>query len=364
MLKGKGFLIWQIPRCEGGDATKIAEVAKAANYTHIVIKIADGTYPYNINSTTKKDMVPAVANALRAKGIEVWGWHYIYGNNPTGEASIAAQRVKGLNLNGYVIDAEIEFQQPGMDKAATTFMSALRKSLPSTPIALCSFRYPSYHPQFPWSAFLDKCDYNMPQVYWQESHNAGAQLTRSFNEFQTLKPVRPYIPMGPMYGASGWSPSASEVLEFMNTAISLNISGANFFTWDYRSRYPAVWNTIAAYPWSSGNTNLDIPEKFIAAMNSKDPQKVAALYTSEAIRIAKRGIIQGQTNLLDHYKTMLNTTLPNGEYKLSGKSGSGASRHFTWTCTAASGKVTDGYDTVGIVGDKIIYHFSYYTIQQ
>ena len=169
--------------------------------------------------------------------------------------------------------------------------------------------------------------------------------------------------MGPMYGASGWSPSATEVLEFLNTAISLNISGVNFFTWDYRTRYPAVWNTIASYPWTTTNPSLDVPENFVAALNTKDAQKVANLYSSEAIRISKRGVTQGQANLLDHYKTLMNTTLPNGVYQLTGKSGSGAYRHFTWTCSAASGKVTDGYDTIGIIDKKIAYHFSYYTIQ-
>jgi len=32
-LKGKGFFIWKIPDCEGGNAASIAAVAKAAGYS-------------------------------------------------------------------------------------------------------------------------------------------------------------------------------------------------------------------------------------------------------------------------------------------------------------------------------------------
>ncbi len=114
-----------------------------------------------------------IVQALHAINLQVFGWHYVYGENPSGEARIAIQRVKELGLDGYVIDAEVEYMQPGKDAAARQFMAALRDALPSLPIALCSFRFPSYQPNFPWQAFLEKCDLNMPMVYWVQAHNAG-----------------------------------------------------------------------------------------------------------------------------------------------------------------------------------------------
>jgi len=42
-LVGKGFYIWKISRCEGGDVQAIATVAAQAGLTHILVKIADGT---------------------------------------------------------------------------------------------------------------------------------------------------------------------------------------------------------------------------------------------------------------------------------------------------------------------------------
>ena len=68
-LTGKGMMIWKIPSCEEGNPSKIASVAKAAGFTHVLIKIADGTYSYNINRTTNIDLVPPVVSALKAQGL-------------------------------------------------------------------------------------------------------------------------------------------------------------------------------------------------------------------------------------------------------------------------------------------------------
>jgi hypothetical protein len=72
-LTGKGMMIWKIPNCEGGDASKIASLAQTANFSHVLIKIADGSVAYNRDKTTGADLIPAVVSALRAKGIGVYG---------------------------------------------------------------------------------------------------------------------------------------------------------------------------------------------------------------------------------------------------------------------------------------------------
>ena len=109
-LQGKGMMIWMIPRAENGDAEAIANVAKAAGLSHVLIKIADGPYAFNVDKTTKVDLIPPVAKALKAKGIQVWGWHYVYAYSPLAEADQAIQRVNELQLDGYIIDAEREFK--------------------------------------------------------------------------------------------------------------------------------------------------------------------------------------------------------------------------------------------------------------
>jgi hypothetical protein len=362
-LQGKGFMIWQISRCEGGNANAIAAAAQSAGLTHVLIKIADGIYSFNIDQNTKIDLVPPVVQALRAKGIQVWGWHYVYGYNPTGEAQIAVQRVNQFNLDGYVIDAEAEYKLPGRDVAARKFMDVLRQGIPNTPVALCSYRFPTLHPQLPWKDFLDRCDYNMPQVYWQAAHNPGAQLLRCVREFQAIAPFRPITPTGPVYKAGDWMPTPADVVEFLDTAKSLNLSAANFFEWYYaRNIMRPVWDSIAAYPWAPYPTPIDAPQQYINALNAHDPTRVTGLYTPTGIHITAAQSVQGTEALKTWYTTFFNQTLPNASFTLTGSSGTGNSRHFTWNATSSKGKVLNGNDTLGLQNGKIAYHYSFFSV--
>ena len=136
-LLGKGFYIWQIPRCEGGNPAAIAATAKAAGLSHVLIKIADGSeWAYNYDIERGIDLVPPVLDALKQEGIEVWGWHYIWGKNPRGEARLAIRRARELGIDGYVIDAETEFKQEGMKAAAKVYMRELRAGLRNISIGL------------------------------------------------------------------------------------------------------------------------------------------------------------------------------------------------------------------------------------
>jgi len=91
----------------------------------------------------------------------------------------------------------------------------------------------------------------MPQVYWLHAHNADEQLTRCVNEFRAMVPFRPIIPVGAAYKEFGWQPTSSEVLDFLQTAQSLNLSATNFYSWDScRAYLPEVWKAIHDYPWS------------------------------------------------------------------------------------------------------------------
>lgn len=361
-LQGKGFMIWQIPRCEGGVPSAIASTARSAGFTNVLIKIANGINPYNIDSNAV-DLVSPVVQALRAVGMQVWGWHYVYGNDPVGEARIAVTRVQQLSLDGYIIDAEQEYKEAGKEDSAKTFMSQLRSSLPSTPIALSSYRYPNLHPELPWKAFLDKCDYNMPQVYWEQAHNAGEQLRQSVTRFQAISPFRPIIPTGPVYGSSSsWCATPSEILEFMNTAKSLNLTSVNFFSWDYRSSLSSLWDVIANYNWASPPVTPDMPIQLINAMNTHDPNTVTALYKSDAVHITAAQTVQGTTAIKNWYNTLFTQSLTNATFTVTGITGSGNSRHFTWTATSSSGTVRNGSDTMGIVNGKITYHYSFFTV--
>jgi hypothetical protein len=361
-LSGKGFFIWKVPSAENGNPTYITNAAVNANLSHVLIKIADGIALSNYDTAKKIDYVAPVVTALRAKGIQTWGWHYVYGDDPLREARLAAQRVSELSLNGYVIDAEIQYKQPGKSTAAKSFMTELRRYLPNTPVALSTYRYPSYHMEFPFNSFLEKCDLAMPQVYWEQAHNADAQLLRCIQEYRTLVLPRPVIPTGPTYKVGSWSPVVKDIKKFLNTAVSQNLPAVNFFSWDEcRRDLSTIWNTIAAYNYNTAPV-LDFPDQFIAALNTRNSDTITAFYESTAVQITPARTIQGLDSIRSWYNGLFSQVLPNAVFTLTGSSGTGSTRHINWNCTSSRGTIQNGSDTFGMSNDKIIYHYSYYKL--
>jgi hypothetical protein len=361
-LQGKGYFVWRIPYCENGDVTAIANLAQQSNFTHVLVKVADGAYSYNIDSNGV-DLVPPLVQALHARGIECFGWHYIYGDYPTNEADKAIQRINQLNLDGYALDVEAEYKQPGKDAAAHTFMTRMRNALPNFPIALCSYRFPTYHPQVPWTEFLERCDTNMPQVYWVQAHNPGEQLVRCVQEFQAMSPYRPIIPVGSAYVQSTWAPTMSDILDFLQTAQSLNLSAANFWEWsNTRRNLPDIWNLIHDYPWSAVPPPPDITQQYINALNTHNPDSVVILYSSTAVHVNSARTIQGTVAVRAWYQSLFNQILPNATFVHTGFSGSDSTRHFTWTATSTAGNVYNGNDTFGLINNQIAYHYTSFTI--
>lgn len=359
--QGKGFFIWRIPNCEKGDAQRIADLAHEAQLTHVLIKVAESNHSYNVYEGV--DLVPAVARKLQERGIDVWGWHYIRGENPIGEANKAIERVQTLQLDGYVLDAEGPYKQRGKAAPAKKFMTRLREGLPDTPVALSSYRFPSYHPQLPWREFLEGCDFVMPQVYWMFSHNAGEQLARCVREFQAMTPTRPIIPTGAAFKEHGWKPTTAEIVDFLETAQRLNLPAANLYSWDScRANLLDIWKVIHDYDWFPEATPGDITAQYIEVLNTKDPDQIVKLYNPNAVHITAARTVQGYKAMGIWYQALFFSLLPNANFTLTGYSGTGSSRHLTWTATSDMGAVHNGNDIFGLYKGKITYHYSFFTI--
>ncbi len=325
-LQGKGFFTFLLRECEGGDPVKIVQAAQSAGLSHVLVKIADGVNAFGIDATG--DYTAPVVAALRAAGIAVWGWHYVYGNSPAAEATIAISRTQALNLDGYVVDAEEEYKAAGKETAARQFMTAVRSAL-TCPIALSSYRFPNYHPELPWATFLEKCDLHMPQVYWEQATNAGGQLRESKRQCDALPNARPYVPTGAAYGTPPvWNPTTAEITDFLTTAKALGLDAVNFFDWDYcKANLPDLWPVIADFDWpapsqvhedSGGTVNnggIAPPDpqtaSFLAALTGRQPAQAAALYDLSAAHVRGNILCKSNAAVLGDY-TALFRSLPAG----------------------------------------------------
>jgi len=358
-LTGKGYYIWKVNYCENGDPIRITDLAKKANLSHVLVKVADGAFPYNIDNDTGFDYARSVIKKLQAANIAVWGWHYVYGTYPDQEAEIAVKRTLELGLDGFVVDAESDYEDPSKAPAASRYMNILRSNLGSLPIALSSFRYPSYHAKFPWRNFLERCDYNMPQVYWIHAHNnAGEQLRRCVNEFKNLQPFRPIIPTGPAYKEHGWIPYESEIIEFMQVAKNLNLSAVNFWYWEgCRRDTPHFWELVKGFQYDTQVREASFPERYVTALNSGNPNGVVDFYTNDAIHIHSEGAVQGRNEILNLIDSLLND-YPNVDFALLSQSHSNNIYNFHWNALNNEGTQIEGRNTVGLVNNKIDFHYS------
>lgn len=366
ILQGKGMYLWRIARVEDGDPNAIARVAKEAGLSHVLIKVADGRTSYNIDWDNQIDLVPPLVDALRARGVSPWGWHYIYGREPVTEARKSIERVKQFELDGFIVNAEKEFKFSGMDVAAEAYMRELRRGLPNTPIGLSTYRYPSYHRPLPFETFLEYCDINMPQVYWVQSTNPGAQLLKSLREYQNLRVVREYFPTGAAYAEHGWSATPQQVTAFLQAVRQEELNGCNFWAWYWaRANDSALWNPVKEFEWPTPGSEqpMDIAIRYLDAINSRDPVQIASLYSSNAVHVTGQRTLQGSQAILGWYNQLLNSNLLNANFQITGTGQNDNIRTLTWTATSSTGRVLDGKDSLGIKDDKIAYHYSFFTVQ-
>ena len=246
-VKGKGFYIWQVWNCFDGDTGAIVAAAKELKLGHVLVKIADGAGTYNGN-------VRPLIQAFQAAGVEVWGWQYIYGYRPLSESATAYQRIQETGVTGFVVNAEVEFKAAGKALAAEQYMIDLRGRVGNDfPLALSTYRYPTYHREFPFEKFLKYCDYNMPQVYWLLAYNPVQQLERCMNEYAEFEYELPMIPTGPAWRMGDWTPRPQDLQDFMQAAQFNGMQAANFWDWQHAQNIPDVWGAIRDYDWPIEN---------------------------------------------------------------------------------------------------------------
>jgi peptidoglycan hydrolase-like protein with peptidoglycan-binding domain len=229
---GNGMWIWQLANSDGGDPVAIAARAHAAGVSTVFVKSSDGT-------TQWAQFNPALVQALHANGMRACAWQYVYGSDPTGEASLGTNAV----LDGadcLVIDAEKQYE--GRYAAAQQYIQALRAAIgPSYPLGLTSYPYVDYHPRLPYSVFLGPggAQANLPQVYWKAIGGTVDAVSA-----HTLAHNRLYgaaiAPLGQTYD----EPPPEDIERFRSLWSGYGSRGMSWWSW--QSTGPDGWAALTA----------------------------------------------------------------------------------------------------------------------
>jgi peptidoglycan hydrolase-like protein with peptidoglycan-binding domain len=240
-LEDRAVWIWDLHSSAGGDPAAIAQQAHGAGVGSVFIKAADGATPL-------AQFTPGLVATLRADGLYVCAWVYVYGDHPALEARASLGAVDD-GAQCLIVDAEAEYQ--GRYWAAQTYLRVVRAAGgESYPLALASFPYVNEHPNFPYSVFLGPggAQFNLPQMYWQDiGTSIDSVFAKTFVDNRIYG--RTIIPVGQLFG----TPTPSEVVRFRDLTVAYGAPGISWWDW--------AWTT-QMHMWDSVNALLNTPTHF------------------------------------------------------------------------------------------------------
>ena len=227
---GRSMWIWYLAKSDGGSVPAMITRAHAAGVVTLIIKSSDGAHYWSQFS-------PGLVRELRAGGLHVCAWQYVYGSEPVAEADTGARAVEA-GAECLIIDAEAEYE--GRYASAASYLRELRRRVGRNyPLGLASFPYVDYHPAFPYSVFLGPggAQFDMPQMYWVDiGSSVGTVFRHTYTDNRIYR--RPISPLGQTYG----SPAVDEIQLFRGLAVRYGAPGISW--WDY------AWTSAAGF-WSA-----------------------------------------------------------------------------------------------------------------
>jgi hypothetical protein len=141
--------------CDGGDLDRIASRLKGAGCTGVLLKAFDGGYWFDQGLTFRD-----VCRGLKARGVSVAGWGYLYGHEPAREAQRAIETANHGEADLLVLDVEAEFK--GRSDVAADVCRRIKQALPGYPLYFSAFAIARYHRSFPFEVFRDSTSGTQP----------------------------------------------------------------------------------------------------------------------------------------------------------------------------------------------------------
>jgi hypothetical protein len=245
-IHGRSMWIWYLAKSDGGSVPAIIARARAAGVSTLIVKSSDGANYWSQFS-------PGLVRELRAGGMHVCAWQYVYGSEPVAEADMGARAVRA-GAECLIIDAEAEYE--GRYASAASYLHQLRRLVGRDyPVGLASFPYVDYHPAFPYSVFLGPggAQFDMPQMYWLEiGRSLGGVFRHTYVENRIYR--RPIYPLGQTYG----SPPAGDIQLFRGLAVRYGSPGISW--WDYAwTSAEGFWPTLSGLFAPAGAPPLGYP---------------------------------------------------------------------------------------------------------
>lgn len=229
-MNGKGFLIWQLLKLP--SASEVVTLLRDVGVNWVSIKIADGEEPYNQTGGNDKTL-KAYIETLKAGGLLVGGWQYVYPDRCGPQGARAGERIQKLDLSHLLVDAEREWKSPGLRGEVDRYCRSIEIGK-KFPVGLCTYRFPQLHSPFPFKHFLnnDRISFICPQHYWVSAHDPVVQLVESLRQYRMLSD-KPFWPIGPTFGWGDWEPTITDLWHFIVECKAMRFQAYGFYSLDW-----------------------------------------------------------------------------------------------------------------------------------
>jgi hypothetical protein len=228
---GRGFYIWVLARCEGGDVNAIIDRCQRCGVSWLAIKIGNAGSSWIPTFRKKNQLTTADVEALHAAGLKVFGWSYdLPGSYRTKDGRIesdpgildrqakAYSTAIAIGCDGVITDSEVEWNRAvSPDTEAASFGKAILERCPNIVIGDAPWPYTGYHPTFPFTKFGEFVSFRCPQVYWMEISGGVQKVCETYakywDEYESnpQHPKRPHLPSGSIYDKSSHGVTAKLV---------------------------------------------------------------------------------------------------------------------------------------------------------
>jgi len=260
---GKNIFLWNVPRVAGGIPSAIAEKLIEGGFQSVILKVADGNRKHFTNMGTLlrpkwvECVLPETVAIIKSRGLKVFGYGFLYGIDPVGEAHIAISQSLSLKLDGYIFDVESRFEEkPNAIGSGRSIGSIFRAGCPTTPAIFCGFAmYKSWtggtwHPEALHRAFMEWCDAGMPMTYWtgETSSRAIALLNESVRQWIGIT-HKPILPAGRAYNGDEGIARAEAMIAFDERVHELGLLGESWWSLEHALKLdPSIWAALRSMP--------------------------------------------------------------------------------------------------------------------
>jgi hypothetical protein len=261
---GKGIFLWMVPYTLKGDPQAIADWLHVNGFERVDIKVCEGPKAFAFQHTNRlvfpwhdtwgENVDQKLIDAIRARGIKIYGWGAPYGYDPVGEANIAATQIQRFGLDGYILDVESEYERsPSPVASAYTICRTMRKLVPNLDLWFCGYPFwhsptgSAWHPKAIHSTFMELCDGGMPMAYWEGTTPAQAvsYARKCFAQWREIT-SKPIAMAGRVYVGDGGTPTPEAMIAFEQVSRELGAVGTSWWAMDYAVDKPQWASALAS----------------------------------------------------------------------------------------------------------------------